>query len=101
MISLLHKGSEQAQAGVDQAAEAGNSLESITQAIAQINDMNIQIANAAEEQSAVAEEINRNITNISDVADQAAGGARETTQASEQVAMLSEKLGGLVSQFKT
>jgi len=100
-VKAMQVGTEQAQAGVDQAAEAGNSLESITQAIAQINDMNIQIANAAEEQSAVAEEINRNITNISDVADQAAGGARETTQASEQVAMLSEKLGGLVSQFKT
>ncbi len=99
-VAAMQTGTQQAQVSVKQAAEAGSSLDSITQSVTQINDMNIQIANAAEEQTAVAEEINRNITNISSVADQTAEGARQTNQASDQVAMLSEKLRGTVAQFK-
>ena len=40
--------------------------------------MTAQIASAAEEQGAVAEEINRNVVNISQVAEQTAAGSRQT-----------------------
>ncbi|MCW8827182.1 MAG: methyl-accepting chemotaxis protein [Gammaproteobacteria bacterium] len=99
-VEAMELSRKQAQAGVDQAAEAGASLNDITNAVTQINDMNTQIASAAEEQSSVAEEINRNIITITQVADETAVGAVQTSNASTEVARLSEELQELVSRFK-
>lgn len=99
-VEAMEASRNQAQAGVEQAAEAGASLDDITGAVAQINDMNTQIASASEEQSSVAEEINRNIVTISQVADETATGAVQTSEASAEVARLSEQLQALVRQFK-
>ncbi|PYB22075.1 methyl-accepting chemotaxis protein, partial [Pseudomonas aeruginosa] len=65
-----------------------------------INDMNTQIASAAEEQSAVAEDINRNVANIGQVANQVAGGADEASQASAELTRLAEQQRRLVNQFR-
>jgi methyl-accepting chemotaxis protein len=100
-VSAMDKSREQAQAGVEQAAEAGTSLDSIKSAVDLINEMNTQIASAAEEQSAVAEEINKNINNISHVAEQSAEAARQNAAASEQLANLAEELQNVVSRFRT
>ncbi len=72
-VKAMEQGRSRAQVGVEQAAEAGVSLETIAQAVGTISDMNTQIATAAEEQSVVAEEINLNIVSISDMADKIAG----------------------------
>jgi len=85
---------------VRQAAEAAQALESITQAVSVINDMNTQIASAAEEQSAVAEDINRNVTTIGQVANQVAGGADEASQASAELTKLAEQQRRLINQFR-
>ncbi|THB70290.1 MAG: methyl-accepting chemotaxis protein [Gammaproteobacteria bacterium] len=71
-VKAMEQGRSRAQVGVEQAAEAGTSLETIAQAVGTISDMNTQIATAAEEQSVVAEEINLNIVSISDMADKLA-----------------------------
>ena len=89
-----------AQETVNKAAEAGKSLESITQAVSTINTMNIQIASAAEEQSSVAEEINRNIVDISGIAEMTAAGAENTAQTSNKLNSLSLHLSELVGRFK-
>lgn len=99
-VDAMEKSQEQAHAGVKQAAEAGTSLDAIKQAVDNITDMNTQIASAAEEQSAVAEEINRNISNISEVAEHSATGAQQTSAASEELARLAEQLQTMVTQFK-
>ncbi|RJQ48484.1 MAG: methyl-accepting chemotaxis protein, partial [Gammaproteobacteria bacterium] len=65
-----------------------------------ITDMNTQIASAAEEQSAVAEEINRNIVSISQVASQASNGSQQTAAASGQLAQLAAQLQSVVGRFK-
>ncbi|MCC4265104.1 methyl-accepting chemotaxis protein [Oceanimonas baumannii] len=57
------------------AAQANEVLSRIREAIAQINDMNLQIATAAEEQSATSEEINQNTSNIRDISQDVANGA--------------------------
>lgn len=98
-VKAMESSSDQARAGVEQANEAGMSLDAITRAVTQINDMNTQIASAGEEQSAVAEEINRNIVTISQIADETASGAVQTATASAEVARLSEHLQTLVRQF--
>jgi len=97
---VMQQGCEQAHTGVEEVNKAAVSLTAITSAVATISDMNIQIASAAEEQSAVAEEMNRNITNINQVAELTATGAGQTTVASEELARLAVELQELVQQFK-
>jgi methyl-accepting chemotaxis protein len=99
-VKVMEGGSSKAQDTVDQAKRAADALAAIAGAVSTINDMNTQIASAAEEQSAVAEEINRNITTISHAADQTANGAEQTASASEDLARLAAQLQGLVGQFK-
>jgi len=65
-----------------------------------INDMNTQIASAAEEQSAVADDINRNVINIGQVANEVAGGADESSAASADLTKLAEQQRRLINQFK-
>ncbi len=91
---------EQAQTSVDESSRAGTSLMSITEKVARINDMNTQIANAAEEQSAVAEEISRSIVAINNVAVQTSQSSGQLQQASEEVSAMATQLQGLVSKFK-
>lgn len=99
-VKVMVEGRTRAQASVKQAAEAGESLESITQAVASITDLNIQIASAAEEQSVVAEEINRNVLTISQVGKQTSLASQQTMVASEELARLAAQLQNVVSQFR-
>lgn len=78
---------------------ARQSLASINEGMSSITDMSVQIATAAEEQSAVAEEINRNIVAIGQVAEDTAGASRETHTASEQLSGLVKELQSMVRQF--
>jgi len=100
-VQLMGKSSEFSQNGVEQTLKAGDALKGIVNAVSNINDMNMQIATAAEEQGAVAEEINRNVVSISGIAEQTTEGAKQTDQASGDLARLAVDLQTLVSQFKT
>jgi len=82
VVQVMEQSQSRTQRSVEQADAAAEALQAITQAVSLINDMNNQIASAAEEQSAVAEDINRNVTNIGQVAQDVAGGAEEASQAS-------------------
>ncbi len=62
--------------------------------------MNIQIATAAEEQSAVAEEINASVVNVNNIADQSAAAVEETSASSAELARLGQSLQSLVARFK-
>jgi len=99
-VQAMEKGRIKAQEGAQQAGEAVSSLQAITTAVSIINDMNTQIASAAEEQNAVTEEMNRNITNISQISALTSEGAAQTEQASNELARLSGDLHQLVAQFK-
>lgn len=87
--SAMMESQSKAVEAVENARVAGDSLSRIRQAIEQISDMNIHIASAAEEQSAVAEEINGNTTKIKDiviqVSDQASEAAKATKSQVEKV----------------
>ncbi|WP_172597660.1 methyl-accepting chemotaxis protein [Sulfuriflexus mobilis] len=99
-VTAMEASRQQAQASVEKAIESGNSFETITAAIATINDMNSHIASAAEEQSAVAEEINKNISKISQIAESTAEGAGKTDISSTELSSLSSELSTLMTQFK-
>ncbi|MBC9249725.1 chemotaxis protein [Pseudomonas alcaligenes] len=100
VVSVMEQSQARTDDSVQQAAAAAQALESITQAVSVINDMNTQIASAAEEQSAVAEDINRNVTNIGQVAAEVAGGADEASQASAELTKLAEQQRRLINQFR-
>ena len=76
-VAAMKQNQGHAQETVSQAARAGTARDGITAAVTRINEMNTQIASAAEEQGAVAEEINRNVSNISHVAETSAHGAQQ------------------------
>lgn len=111
MISNLQSGSDRAsvsmqqtldkaQAGARNIVRAGTLLAEIAEGVANINDRNIQIATAAEEQTSVAEDINRNVTNINDLVIQVSAGAEQTAMTSLELARLAEHQQQLVSRFK-
>jgi methyl-accepting chemotaxis protein len=100
-VAAMVDGREQAQASVEQAAHAGESLEAITSAVVRIREMNQHISEAARQQGEVAEEINRNISNITQVADQTSQGTESLEEASGQLGGLSQQLQSLVGHFRT
>ena len=100
VVKVMEDSQAKTDDSVKHAAEAAQALESITQAVSVINDMNTQIASAAEEQSAVAEDINRNVTNIGQVANEVASGADEASQASAELTKLAEQQRRLINQFR-
>ena len=99
-VTAMEVGSEKATIGVQQTKQAGEALAAITRAVTTINEMNIQIASAAEEQSATTEEMNKNIININQLADETAGSAEQSTAASSELSKLASELQNLVNQFK-
>lgn len=98
--AVMAAGKEQAESSVEQAASAGEAISAITAQVDIINDMNTQIASAAEQQSAVSEEVNRNIQNINQMADQTSENAQQASSASQQLSSAASKLNQLVDQFK-
>jgi methyl-accepting chemotaxis protein len=80
--------------------KAGVSLESITQTVSNIQAMNQQIAAAAEQQSAVADEISRSIVNVRDASEKTAAASNETAASSVELARLGTQLQTLVSRFR-
>ena len=85
---------------VELTRRAGGSLESITRTVSAIQAMNQQIAAAAEQQSAVAEEINRSVLNVRDVSDQTSAASEETAASSAELARLGTHLQMLVGRFR-
>jgi methyl-accepting chemotaxis protein len=98
-VNALVSGRKQASSCVDEAAKTGAAISEIEQSIAAINDMNVLIASAAEEQSTVAEEINQNIISINQSTDINLNNVEDIKTNSHTVAKLSDKFRGITSSF--
>ncbi|WP_438810704.1 methyl-accepting chemotaxis protein [Pseudomonas yangonensis] len=85
---------------VELARKAGVALGVINQKVSNIQSMNQQIAAAAEQQGAVAEEIGRSVLSVRDVAEQSAAASEETAANSVELARLGNHLQSLVSRFR-
>ena len=75
-------------------------LDHIASSVTKINDLNTQIATAAEEQSSVSHEVTRNMTAIREMAQELAINGQSTAQESVNVAVANEQLKSIVAQFK-
>ncbi|MDH4560570.1 methyl-accepting chemotaxis protein, partial [Pseudomonas sp. BN411] len=100
VVGSMHSSHRQAQGSVEQVEQAVVALQRIGEAVTVITDMNLQIASAAEEQSAVAEEINRNVAAIRDVTESLSGQAEESAQVSQALNRLANHQQGLMDQFR-
>ena len=99
-VEAMRRSSEAGDGTSAQANEAGASLDTMAQLIGTINSMNAQIASAAEEQTAVAEEINRSVHQIAVAVDSVADETQLGAQTSRSLADLGQRLGKLVGQFR-
>ncbi len=99
-VDVMSEGRERTKMSVEKAGSAGEALDSITAMITKMDEMSASIAQAANEQSNVAEDINRGISNISQVAERTAEGASEATDAVEKMTLLTAQLQQAASKFK-
>lgn len=98
-VDSMASSTQRTQATLSLARAAGDALEQITAAISQINERNLVIASASEEQAQVSREVDRNLVNIRDLAAQSAAGANETSAASLELSRLAVDLNVMVSKF--
>lgn len=84
-----------------QSQKAGEAFGLVSTAVNQINERNLVIASAAEEQAQVAQEVDRNLVNIRDLSTQSAAGAEQTSAASRELSRLAVELNQLITRFRT
>ena len=99
-VSAMQQSSEFAGRSQQLASEADEALALIAQRISQINEMNLVIASAAEQQAQVAREVDRNLVAIRDISEQSSSGAQQTSAASDQLARLATQLNQMVGRFR-
>ncbi|WP_411380772.1 methyl-accepting chemotaxis protein [Pseudomonas sp. MPB26] len=111
MIGEVQTGADEAVAAMNKsltwanntqtlAQNAGQALQRITASVAMINERNLVIASASEEQAQVAREVDRNLLNIQDLSSQTAAGANQTNASSQDLSRLATSFNVLVSKFQ-
>lgn len=99
-VEAMNASASMTSEAVSSASDAGTSLTGIASAVQQINNMALQIATAAEEQSSVTAEIDRNLVEINELAMSNSDGATRTAQESQRLSQLSSQLRTLLRQFR-
>ena len=98
-VSSMQQSNVRARSTLELAKAAGTALEEIASAFTLINERNLVIASASEEQAAVAREVDRNLMNIRDLALQTSAGANQTSAASQELSRLAVDLNSMVAKF--
>ncbi len=99
-VDVIHRSGDNTAVTVEKAKTAVAALDQIVSAVATISDRNIQIANAAEEQSAVAHEIDQSVVKISQTAEHSEHASNQVHLATAELSRLGGSLQGLIEQFK-
>ncbi|MEN5042657.1 methyl-accepting chemotaxis protein [Pseudomonas koreensis] len=100
VVATMHSSQTQAHNNAGQIRQAVDALGKISDAVTVISDMNLQIASAAEQQSAVAEEVNRNVSAIRTVTETLTEQATESAAISSQLNALASQQMKLMDQFR-
>lgn len=98
-VNSMQLSNTRARSTLEVAKAAGTALEEIASAFTLINERNLVIASASEEQAAVAREVDRNLMNIRDLALQTSAGANQTSAASLELSRLAVDLNAMVAKF--
>lgn len=99
-VKLIGSISERSEATVAETCKVSDSLQRINQAVGTINDMNTQIASAAEEQTSVSETINQNVHEIVAITEQTAQGTHRAGLATQRLKALAADMSDQVSRYR-
>jgi len=99
-VSVMETSQAQAKRTSQEAEGVTNALKTIAKSVASVNDMNTEIATAAEEQSAVTKEINRSINNINNAVDDITQAAQQSAEAGQRLETVAEEINSVVTQFR-
>lgn len=99
-VDAMNESQERANGTLQVAREANDALDVIGEAIASINQKNLVIASASEEQAQVAREVDKNLVNIRDLSMQTSAGANQMNASSQELSRLAVDLHAMVSKFR-
>ncbi|MEM6260552.1 MAG: methyl-accepting chemotaxis protein [Planctomycetota bacterium] len=100
-VEQIKSGTQQVEAGVEHATEAGQSLGKIVESTRQVSEMIQSIHAAATHQASVSTRLDSNIREITTVTEQAATGTNEAMQAANDLSNQARDLFNMLDQFKT
>jgi len=99
-VEVMSNGKDKASASLEQARQAGDSLEKITAAVEGMLSMNKGISTASEEQGTTVSQISQNVSAINQLSVQTAKSSNVVADTGRQVNELATQLQNLISQFK-
>ncbi|MBW0149478.1 methyl-accepting chemotaxis protein [Marinobacter sp. CAU 1620] len=99
-VSAMTNSRDVTETTVTKSGQVTEALDRIARGISIIVDMSHQIAQAAEEQSAVAKDVNTSVAQIGDLGQTTAANAEETLGSSREMSELTASLQRLVEAFK-
>lgn len=99
-VTAMQNSGHLVQTTLEVAQRSGEALEEITRSISQINERNMMIASATEQQALVAREVDRNLVGIRNLSEQVLLGARHTDTAGLELAQMAGALHQTVARFK-
>ncbi|WP_322522048.1 methyl-accepting chemotaxis protein [Guyparkeria halophila] len=100
-VEAMEVSQSQGEATLEAVNETDESLDAVVRHVNHINEMTMQIATAAEEQSATVEEVNRNLERIRAKSEELDDASKQVSTAGGDLTRLSANLDGLVNRFKT
>jgi len=98
-VQSMKQSSEEADSTLLIAHEAGAAIKQIMAAISDVNERNLMIATASEEQAQVARSVDENLVSIRDLSIQSSSAANQTSAASQELSSLAVDLNRLVARF--
>jgi methyl-accepting chemotaxis protein len=99
-VKLIGAISERSEATVVETRQVNEALKRINQAVGTINEMNVQIASAAEEQTSVSETINQNVHEIVAITEQTAQGTGKAGTVTQRLKTLAADMSDQVSRYR-
>ncbi|WP_028023585.1 methyl-accepting chemotaxis protein [Enterovibrio calviensis] len=98
-VGLMEQSVVEAVESVASVSKAGDELNLIVEQIAQINDMNFQIASAAEQQASVTDEMNLNLNNVRELVQASVTVVTELAETSGDIQNNAEALDLKIKEF--
>jgi methyl-accepting chemotaxis protein len=99
-IEAMHGETQHVTLGVAKTESSGLALDRIIEMAGRVGDMVTQIASAATQQSAAAEEVNGNVAHIAEMTTESAQNACDTANACDGLTRLALSMQTVVGQFK-
>ena len=99
-VDLMKENAQSAEHTLGKSDEANTALITIEKEIHRIQDMNTQIATAAEEQSSVAADINETVVRVNDLVTNTGKDVQDNVQTASELNVMANRLSETIRMFK-